>query len=91
LTNNLALSYQALFDANVGRFLDNVVGLRVISSCDCWVVDMAVEDRVNPNETAFRVQVSLVGLGSFGREPFRPAFGALTTPQVSSTGIGRNY
>jgi len=91
LTNNLAVSYQALFDANVGRFLDNVVGLRVISSCDCWVVDMAFEDRVNPNETAFRVQVSLVGLGSFGREPFRPAFGALTTPQVSTTGVGRNY
>ena len=52
---------------------------------------MAFEDRVNPNETAFRVQVSLVGLGSFGREPFRPAFGALTTPQVSTTGVGRNY
>ena len=34
-------------------------------------MDLAVVDRVNPDELDFRIQVSLVGLGSLGDSPFR--------------------
>jgi hypothetical protein len=91
LTDRLALSYQGRFDAVVGRFLENRFGFRVISSCDCWVLDFAAVDRVNPDELEFRVLFSLVGLGSFGQQPFRPAYGSFATPHVGAGDLGARF
>lgn len=71
LNNYISASYLGRFDVLAGRFLENWAGLRLISPGDCWVVDVAVVDRVNPDEIDFRIQVSLVGLGSLGDSPFR--------------------
>lgn len=90
VTNNLALSYLGRFDALDNSFLENWAGFRLISSCDCWVVDLAFVDRVNPDTTGVRVQVSLVGLGSFGQQPFGGNYNALPR-QIDATGIGRSY
>lgn len=90
VTNNVALSYLGRFDALDNSFLENWAGFRLISSCDCWVIDFAFVDRVNPDTTGVRVQVSLVGLGSFGQQPFDQGFAALPRP-ISTTGIGRSY
>jgi lipopolysaccharide assembly outer membrane protein LptD (OstA) len=90
VTNNFALSYLTRFDAIDNSFLENWAGFRLISSCDCWTVDLAFVDRVNPDTTGVRVQVSLVGLGSFGQQPFAGATGTLPRP-IDATGIGRSY
>jgi len=71
LNDHIAASYLGRYDILTGRFLENWLGLRLISPGDCWVVDLAVVDRVNPDELDFRIQVSLVGLGSLGDSPFR--------------------
>lgn len=71
LNDHIAASYLGRYDVLAGRFLENWLGLRLISPGDCWVVDLAVVDRVNPDEIDFRIQVSLVGLGSLGESPFR--------------------
>ncbi|MDG1958026.1 MAG: LPS assembly protein LptD [Candidatus Binatia bacterium] len=71
LNDHIAASYLGRYDVIAGRFLENWLGLRLISPGDCWVVDLAVVDRVNPDEIDFRIQVSLVGLGSLGDSPFR--------------------
>ena len=90
VTDNFALSYLTRFDALDHSFLENWAGLRVISSCDCWVVDLAFIDRVNPDTTGVRVQVSLVGLGTFGQQQPNTAFGSFPSA-VDTTGIGRSY
>lgn len=90
VTNNFALSYLTRFDAIDNSFLENWAGFRLISSCDCWTVDLAFVDRVNPDTTGVRVQVSLVGLGSFGQQPFAGATGTLPRP-IDTSGIGRSY
>jgi LPS-assembly protein len=90
VTNNFALSYLTRYDALDHSFLENWAGFRVISSCDCWVVDMAFVDRSNPDTTGVRVQVSLVGLGTFGQQQSGTGFGGF--PRVNeTTGIGRSY
>jgi LPS-assembly protein len=90
VTNNFALSYLTRFDALDHSFLENWAGFRVISSCDCWVLDMAFVDRSNPNTTGVRVQVSLVGLGTFGQQQGGGAFGGFPRV-VDTTGVGRSY
>jgi LPS-assembly protein len=92
VTNNLALSYLTRFDALDNSFLENWAGFRLISSCDCWVIDFAFIDRVNPDTTGVRVQVSLVGLGSFGQQPFPQTFAGAAVPRaIDPTGVGRSY
>lgn len=50
-------------------FLERDYLLRLISRCQCWAVELGVADRVNPDERLFRIQLVLVGLGSFGQGP----------------------
>lgn len=90
VTNNFALAYLTRFDALDNSFLENWAGFRVISECDCWVVDLAFVDRVNPDTTGVRVQVSLVGLGSFGQQPFGGSSVGVPRP-LDTTGVGRSY
>lgn len=90
VTNNFALSYLTRYDAIARSFLENWAGFRVISSCDCWVVDLAFVDRVNPDNTGVRVQVSLVGLGTFGQQQGGGGFGGFPRA-ADTTGIGRSY
>ncbi|HVO24698.1 MAG TPA: LPS assembly protein LptD [Candidatus Margulisiibacteriota bacterium] len=56
--------YSGRYDVVNNRFLDNFVGLRLISMCDCWSLDFAVVDRTNPHEVEARAQLTLVGFGS---------------------------
>jgi hypothetical protein len=51
------------------HFLERDYLLRVISRCNCWLLEAGLADRVDTNERLFRVQFTLVGLGSFGRSP----------------------
>ncbi|MGH7806263.1 MAG: LPS assembly protein LptD, partial [Candidatus Binatia bacterium] len=74
LADTLSGFYQSRFDAVAGEFLENRWGFRVLSQCRCWIFDIYVTDRVNPNETEIRGQLTLVGLGSIGRSPGRTRY-----------------
>jgi LPS-assembly protein len=80
LMRQLYGAYEARYDNRSGRFLEHRYGLRFISNQECWVVDLGVSDKVNPNETEVRLLVSLVGLAQFGKEPFRQSLGAIAAP-----------
>jgi LPS-assembly protein len=80
LTKQLYAAYEARYDNRSGRFLENRYGLRLVSSQECWVVDLGISDRINPDETEVRLLVSLVGLAHFGKEPFRRSLGAIAAP-----------
>jgi LPS-assembly protein len=64
LTNWAGLFYATRYDLVVKRFLDTHVGLRLISTCDCWALDVGVTDRTNPQEVEVRAQLTLVGFGT---------------------------
>jgi LPS-assembly protein len=78
LTNYLGLAFIARYDllttpaappqGEIGpHFLERDYIVHLISKCNCWVLDAGVSDKFNPDERLFRVQFTLVGLGSFGR------------------------
>ncbi|MFP6662684.1 MAG: LPS assembly protein LptD [Deltaproteobacteria bacterium] len=90
-TDHLSASYLGRFDVTDGRFLENWGGMRLISFGDCWVIDVAFVDRVNPDEKEFRFQVSLVGLGSFGQSPFREFTSSFPTVVGSGAALGGMY
>jgi LPS-assembly protein len=69
LTNTLGLLYASRVDVQNNRFLENYYGVRVVSACDCWAVDVAVVDKSNPQEVEARIQITLAGLGSTGVGP----------------------
>jgi len=51
------------------HFLERSLSWRLLSRCNCWVLDVGVTDRYDTNEQAVRVQFTLVGLGAIGRRP----------------------
>ncbi len=64
LTDWAGFRYSSRYDVVANRFLDNYVGLRLMSTCNCWTLDIAVVDRTNPQEVEVRAQINLLGLGS---------------------------
>jgi len=66
VTDWFGLFYAGRYDAVTSEFLGNYFGVRFISTCDCWSVDVAVNQRTSPSETEVRAQFVLVGLGASG-------------------------
>ncbi|HLY37691.1 MAG TPA: LPS assembly protein LptD, partial [Candidatus Binatia bacterium] len=74
------------------HFLERDYLLRLVSRCNCWVLEAGVSDKFNPDERLFRVQLTLIGLGSFGQSPFNRAFvgfSPLTPLNEHGPGFGR--
>jgi LPS-assembly protein len=51
------------------HFLERDFYVRLMSQCDCWLLEAGVSDRSDTNDTTFRVQFTLFGLGSIGQGP----------------------
>jgi LPS-assembly protein len=68
LTDRLRLGYYGRFDDREHEFIENRVGLRFQSSCNCWKVDLGVTDRINPDEQQVNLVFTLVGLGDFAQK-----------------------
>ena len=69
--------------------LSTEYGVRLKSPCDCWAADVGITDSYNPNEVQIQFQLTLGGLGSYGRRPFgnNPFQGLIGSP----TGVLPNY
>ncbi len=70
VTDEVRLGYYGRYDDLNGEFLEQKAGVRFSSSCKCWVFDLDVSDRVNPDETEFSFKLTLVGLGELGNTLF---------------------
>ena len=55
------------YDINIGTFLENYIGVRLLSSCDCWALNLGVTQTRNPNEVQVQAQFTLAGLGNAAR------------------------
>ena len=67
VADTLSVFYMNSYDALQKVFLAKIAGFRLMSQCQCWIADLTVADRVNPDETEVRFQITLVGLGAVGR------------------------
>jgi LPS-assembly protein len=66
LTRRFGFLYATRYDVRATRFLENHYGIRFLSACDCWGLDVGITDKANPDEIELRAQLTLVGLGSAG-------------------------
>lgn len=66
VTEQVRVGYYSRYDDLNSEFLENKVGLRLASSCNCWFLDFEMRDRINPNKSEFAVTMTLIGLGELG-------------------------
>ena len=68
LTDRLKLGYYSRYDDLASEFLENRVGLRITSECNCWIFDIEALDKINPNRTTIAFTITLIGIGEFGSD-----------------------
>jgi len=68
LTDRLKLGYYTRYDDLDNDFIENRVGLRLVSGCNCWSLDMGLSDRINPDRTRFLMNFTFTGLGDISQE-----------------------
>jgi LPS-assembly protein len=66
LTDRFAFRHALRYNLAASELLSNFFGVRLVSACNCWSLDIGVSDNTNPNEIQVQAQISLVGLGSAG-------------------------
>lgn len=66
LTDRIAALYAMRYDINSATFLQNYVGVRLVSSCDCWALNIGFTQTHNPNEVQLQAQFTLAGIGNQG-------------------------
>ena len=66
LTDRFAIGLNGRYDFVGNELVESGGGFRIESDCHCWTVDIGATNRVNPDETQFRIQLELSGLGSLG-------------------------
>ncbi|MCB0360590.1 MAG: hypothetical protein KDD44_13175, partial [Bdellovibrionales bacterium] len=66
VTERAKVGYYTRYDDLSGEFIENRVGMRFASGCNCWLFDVIFSDESNPDRTQFGVTLTLVGLGEFG-------------------------
>ena len=70
VTDFVKLGYYVRYDDLSGEFIEQKGGVRFLSECKCWVLDVDVTDKSNPDETKLGFTVTLVGLGEIGNTFF---------------------
>lgn len=54
------------YDVINDRLLESIFGIRLLSACDCWGLDLTFIDKSNPSEVEVRAVLTLVGFGTAG-------------------------
>ncbi len=70
LFNRVGVLFAPSYNLATHQLLSTEYGLRLKPTCNCWALDMGITNTVNPSETQFLFQLSLGGIGSFGKTPF---------------------
>jgi lipopolysaccharide assembly outer membrane protein LptD (OstA) len=68
--DRMGVYFAPSYDIASNQMLSTEYGVRLKSPCDCWAADFGINDSYNPNEVNIQFQLTLGGLGSFGRSPF---------------------
>ncbi|MBL7661310.1 LPS-assembly protein LptD [bacterium] len=66
VTDRVRLGYYGRYDDLQNKSIEDKLGVRFLSSCDCWFIDVDLTKRSNPDETRFSLTFTLMGIGEFG-------------------------
>ena len=72
IIERLKVGYYSRYDDVSSELIESKVGLRLLSACNCWVFDVNLTDRINPDETKISFNITLVGLGELSQRFFSP-------------------
>jgi hypothetical protein len=64
LTDNLLFNFNSTYDARDARFLGFRVLGKFLSFCECWTATLSVRRNINPANTSFNFDFSILGLGN---------------------------
>lgn len=67
LLKNTKFGYYTIYDDYTREFLEERLAFRFYSSCGCWTVDVGYSKKYNPRDNALMLNISLLGLGEFGK------------------------
>lgn len=70
LTSNLKLGHYSRYDDVERDFIESKIGLRVSSSCNCWIFDLQYGEQINPDQSVVSFNITLIGLGGLGNNIF---------------------
>ncbi len=70
LTDRIRLGYYSRWDDQIKDFIEQRGGIRIVSSCNCWMLDFLVTDQTNPDDTRVSFNLTLLGLGELGNTFF---------------------
>ncbi len=63
LTQQLKFGYYSRYDNRAREFIEQNMGMRLYSQCNCWHMDLGVSDKINPDRQYFNLSVTFSGLG----------------------------
>lgn len=75
LTDRIRIGYYSRYDDQLQTFIEQRGGLRLTSSCNCWMMDILVADQTNPDDTRVSFNITLLGLGELGNTFFTSVSG----------------
>ncbi len=73
ISERLKVGYYSRYDDISRSFIESKVGLRFLSSCKCWILDLNYTDRTNPDDTKISFDVTLIGMGELNQRFFNNA------------------
>ena len=89
MTDRLRFGYYSRWDDIKKLFIEQRGGIRLMSACNCWMVDFMVIDQAQPDNTKATINLTLFGLGQFGNTFFTNVTGKNTTT-TGTTGAAAN-
>jgi LPS-assembly protein len=64
VTDHLLLALNSTYSARDSRFISVSAATKILSTCECWAMTLAVRRGINPAKTSFNFDFNLLGLGA---------------------------
>ena len=64
VTDNILMNVNSTYSISTNKLIGVRGAVKLLSPCDCWTLTLAVNQTINPAQTSFSFNFSLLGLGS---------------------------
>ena len=68
LTERIKAGYYARYDEKESEVIEQMLGVRLLSSCDCWHFDVGFKDTINPDKQTVLLSFTFGGLGDISQD-----------------------
>ena len=64
VTDNILMNVNSTYSISTNKLIGVRGAVKLLSPCDCWTLTLAVNQTINPAQTSFSFNFSLLGLGA---------------------------